>query len=387
MIARLGGGLSLLARLGGVAGDDGVSASASPHGTVYLPQRRPVGTVMVVHGMSPAGPSDVRLVALCRAVAAAGFRVVAPRFDSIAALRMHVGQIDEIEHAISRLAEDADLCPSGRLGLLSVSFSAGLSSIAASRARVASRVTALCLIGTYGDIHSTLGAYVESDQVTSYGWKIVAANFVDTVVSDAEPIRRALIVSALDEWHRRETPELSATLATLSRRDATLVQAILEDRNMRRELAAAVLARRPLFCDFGSVVDHIGAVEAPLTLLHGRDDRTIPCEQSRRVHAAAQAAGRCSRLVLTPLLTHGDLRWSWRTLVAVPAFADALGAWISEAGQASGTIESGTDVVEPMRARIGRSQSALGSASIHVSRASTQADRSQGLAPDLAHTS
>ncbi len=336
MIARLGDGLSVLARLGGVLGGDGVSTSWSAYGDVYLPQRRPKGTVMVVHGMSPAGPNDARLIALCRAVAAGGFRVVAPRFDSVAALRMHVGQIDEIEHTISRLADDAELCPSGRVGVLSVSFSAGLSLIAASRARVASRITAACLIGTYGDIGSTLRAYVERDDVTSYGWKIVAANFVDTVVLDAEPIRRALIVSALDEWHKRVQPELPATLAALSRRDAAMVRAILDDRGARRELAEAVLARRPLFCDFGSVVDHVGGVEAPVTLLHGQDDRTIPCDQSRRVHDAAIAAGRQSRLVTTPLLTHGDLQWSWRTLAAVPAFADALGAWISEAAVDAG---------------------------------------------------
>lgn len=382
MITRLGEGLVLLARLGGVVGADTVSTTTSAHGDVYLPHARPSGTVMVVHGMSPAGPQDVRLVALCRAVAAAGFRVVAPRFDSIAALRMHVGQIDEIEQAIGRLADDADLCPSGRMAVLSVSFSAGLASIAASRPRVASRVTALCLIGTYGDIPSTLRAYVESDHVTPYGWKIVAANFVETVVSDAEPIRRALLVSALDEWHRREIPELPGTLASLSRRDAGLVRAILDDRAMRRELAEAVLAKRPLFCDFGSVVDHVGGVEAPITLLHGQGDRTIPCEQSRRVHEAALAAGRRSRLLLSPLLTHGDLQWSWRAVVSVPGVAGALGAWIGEAAQAS---DSGPSALS--RARSGASQSASGVASSQSSSALTLAGRSHGLASDLEQAS
>ncbi|MCB9679868.1 MAG: prolyl oligopeptidase family serine peptidase [Alphaproteobacteria bacterium] len=295
---------------------------------VVEPEGACVGTVVTVHGMSPAAQRDGRLQRLHGALAALGYRVVSPHFPSIAALRIHAGQIDAIEHAVGAIAASPELCPKGRVGVLAVSFSAGLTLIAAGRRSIAERVSGLCLIGAFGDIHRTMEAVLTRDDLTTYAWKIVLANFLDASIGSCAGVRQALLTAALDEWHQRVVPELPGVIGTLPARDVALVHELLGSRAARLRHFRRIVDAHPLMLDLASVVDQVDGVRAPVTLLHGRHDPTIPSEQSELLHAALQRAGVASRLVVSPLLGHGDAALSLGALRGLPDLLGALQGWL-----------------------------------------------------------
>lgn len=289
------------------------------------------GTVVSIHGMSPVAQRDPRIVAVHRGLAAAGLRVVAPHLASIAALRIHAGQIDEIEAWLTTIGDDPRLAPSGRVSVLAVSFSAGLSLVAAARPPIADRIDAVCAIGAFGDIRSTLTSLLEREDLTTYAWKIVLANFAETAIGERPGVRQALVVSALDEWYRRPVPELPRALATLPADERDLVRSLIDDPDARRALVTRVLAARPRMLDVASVVDHVGGLRGAVTLIHGRDDRTLPADQSRRLHEAMRMADVRVRLLVTPLLTHGDTALRVASLTEVGPLLGAFEGFFDEA--------------------------------------------------------
>lgn len=298
---------------------------------VVEPVGRRRGTLLTVHGMSPIAQRDPRMLRLHAAFSAAGFRVVSPHLPSIAALRMHAGQIDTIEHAIAAVAEQRDLCPEGRVSLFSVSFSAGLTLVAAGRSSVADRVGAVCAVGAYGEIRSALETLLAGGEGSSYGWTIVLSNFLDAAVGPCDGAKHALRVAALDDWYARAEPELPRVLARLPAWEAALVRALRADAGVRRDTWAAILDAAPLFLTLGSVVDQLDGLVAPVTLVHGETDPVIPAHQSTQIAEALRHLGRSPRLLLTPLLGHGDATGALGALHAVPALARTLGGFLASA--------------------------------------------------------
>ncbi|MCB9663115.1 MAG: hypothetical protein H6732_03310 [Alphaproteobacteria bacterium] len=302
---------------------------------VIEPVGRWRGTILTVHGMSPLGRRDPRMLALHGALARIGFRVVSPAFPSIAELRIHAGQIDEVEHALLAVTEERSLCPQGRVALLSVSFSAGLSLIAASRDRVAHRVRAVLSLGAYADIHQTMEAVLTRDDLTSYAWTIVLASFLEAPT----PVREALRSAAWDAWWvdrpgwegAPAAPSLPAALAALAPAERALVDGIMGSPEVRLAQVRKVLDAHPLMLDLASVVDHVGGLRAPVTVLHGLRDRTIPSSQAGTLAQALRAARVPHRVVVSPLLGHGEATFDPAHLLGVPALLGAFEAFFEEA--------------------------------------------------------
>lgn len=298
---------------------------------VVEPLAAPVGTILSVHGMSPLAQRDPRMVRLHGALAAIGFRVVAPHLRSVAGLRIHAGQIDTIEAAIASVAGHRGLCPSGRLSLFAPSFSGGLSLIAAARPSVADRVRAVLLLGAYGNIRTAMDAVLTRRDLNPYAWKIVLANFVECVERGRPAVRKALLVAALDEWHTDRLPQLPAFLDTLDPDDARRVETLLLDRDARLALWRAILDADPPFLTFGNTVDQLDGLRARVTLVHGEHDPTIPARQSHELHRALREVGHPSRLLVTPALGHGGAASTWTLARRLPDLTRAFGAFFEEA--------------------------------------------------------
>ncbi|HAN61510.1 MAG TPA: hypothetical protein DCQ11_11690, partial [Gammaproteobacteria bacterium] len=58
-------------------------------------------------------------------------------------------------------------------------------------------------------------------------------------------------------------------------------------------------------------------LDVPVFLIHGRDDRVIPVEQSRDLADRLDVRGVVNRLCVTRFLSHGDNRIRWHELLEV----------------------------------------------------------------------
>src|SRR5207249_10567010 len=104
---------------------------------LYRPATRPRRLVLLASGLHPAGIDEPRLVALARQLAASGLAVVTPDIPELSRYDITPAITDKIERAAfwaSGLSEsEGATAGDGRVGLIGISFSGGLSVVAAGR--------------------------------------------------------------------------------------------------------------------------------------------------------------------------------------------------------------------------------------------------------------
>ena len=349
--------LSATAALLDLAGQDGLTRRLIPvgraevsidaleiptrHGPVaarlYVPSP-PVGrTVVVIPGIHGAGIDEPRLVQFSRRLAATGVNVLSVPLPDLRRYRITGRSTDVIEDATVWAAASPRLAPRGRVGLIGVSFSGGLTVAAAGRPSLAGRLDAVVSLGGHGDLERVLrylctGILPDGTTRTphDYGVAIAALAAVEWLVprEQAPQLERA-ILSYL-EASVDESPEQQQALALLAdaRRQAAnmdeparSIMTWVNNRNVAA-LGRAVepfitgLARDPALSPERSPL-----TQAPVFLLQGHEDNVIPPSETPRLASYLSAKGhRQVRWLLTPALSHmgvqqnaGVVDW-WRVV-------------------------------------------------------------------------
>lgn len=300
----------------------------------YEPAGRPIGTILFVHGMSPMGRRDPRMCRASRALAAAGFRVITPHIADFQELRIDERTADTVAGCVLAVQARADLSGGRPIGLFSVSYSAGVSFIAASRPAVTSALSAICSLGTFSNLLSWARFMMRDPSCDEYPRLIVFKNLAPAIIGHRPDVLRGLDVALLDNWHQRVAPEFPAFLSTCNAEDRALLAALRTDPEAWGDLGDQLMALHEHDLAGLDVVAIADRVRVPCVLLHGSDDRVIPARESVRLHGALVAAGARSRLVVTPLLGHGDTRFGLRTL---PDLVRVIAAFRSFFAQVSAT--------------------------------------------------
>src|SRR5205809_931240 len=83
--------------------------------------------------LHPSGSDEPRLVRLARQLSASGVTVVTPDIPELSQFEITPAITDAIEQSAGWLASDSGLAPDHHVGMIGISFSGGLSIIAAGR--------------------------------------------------------------------------------------------------------------------------------------------------------------------------------------------------------------------------------------------------------------
>lgn len=266
-------------------------------------------TVLLLHGLSPLAHRDLRIVSLAKAIAAVGFRVVAPQVDDVKALKIRPDSVIDIADIIQAVAEEPST-RQRRVAIFSASFTGGLALLAAGRAAALPYVSAACVIGTYACVTSTLRYLMSAESADPYGRYVILKNFIQHSIGDDPEVVAALDAAIGDNFHAREAGDLQVVLRRLRPRARNLVTNLLENAASRRYHFSRIEAQLKPIAEELDVIRHVGRIRAPVFLLHGEDDRVIPATQSRLLHVAMRRAGRPATLVVSPLLGHSNARLS-----------------------------------------------------------------------------
>ena len=208
-------------------------------GRAYVPTRGSRQTVLVVAGLHPAGIDEPRLMALSRELAKSKVTVVTPEIRELS--RFEITPTDQIEQAALWLTTSADLTPTGRIGLMGISFSGGLSVVAAGRPVLRDRLSYVFAFGGHDDLPRvltylctgveggpTIGPW-EVDPATvqrpphDYGVAVVLLNVADHLVPPEQvavlrdAVRRFLWASYLDAVDAPAAAREFVELRTLAR--------------------------------------------------------------------------------------------------------------------------------------------------------------------------
>ncbi len=321
-------------------------AIPTPGGSMRARAYTPVGAsrqvALLTSGLHVAGIAEPRLTRLARELAASGVTVVTPDIPELSRFEISPAITDAIERAATWLASESGLDPDQRIGMMGISFSGGLSIVAAARPSLKDHVAYVFSFGGHADLPRVLrylctgsepmprgriplkpeaGAAARSaDQPFvlpphDYGVAVMLLALADRLVPPAqvEPlraaVRRYLNASALDsnvdkERAAREFEALRQTAKTMKEPSATLLRYV-NDRDVVH-LGARLL---PLVGTYGSdpalSVSRSPKPTVPIFLLHGIDDNVIPSIESEYLADDLRPKAPV-RLLLSGLISHAE---------------------------------------------------------------------------------
>lgn len=317
---------------------------ATRHGAVPARLYRPSRvrrTLLLVPGVHMDGIDETRLVGMARDLARTGYAVVTVAPPDLRRFQITPANTDVIEDAARWVASQPELAPDGRLGMVGISFSGGLSIVAAGRDSLRDKVAFVMSFGGHGDLprvmrYLTSGATPPAPADPSaggavagaasmhllpphdYGVTVVLLTFADRVVpaDQVEPLRQAILVYLSAS---------SLTLVDMAKADAAFAQA--------RTMAAALPEPARQFMTWVNdravdqlgpqlfpVVDALGGdanaramspeqvppPAAPVFLLHGSEDTVIPPVETLFLASHLRDHTRVTGL-LSGLITHAEV--------------------------------------------------------------------------------
>ena len=342
----------------------------------YEPAGPIARSALLVSGLHPSGIDEPRLVGLARQLSASGIAVVTPDIPDLSRFAITPAITDAIEQSASWLASQPAFAPDGRIGLMGISFSGGLSIVAAGRPGLRGRVAYVLSFGGHADLPrvlkylctgieppppgsesplgevrlkpdtrggATTGGAAAGDVASGwvppphdYGVAVILLGVAERVVPPAQAgplrsaVRRFLQASVWDrdekEKAAQEFAALRALAKTLPEPSATLL-GYVNDRDV-----AHLGARLVPYVGFYGNAPALSATRspkpsAPVFLLHGTEDNVIPAAES--AHLAAALRGATSvRVLLSGLISHAeaDRPARWGDVLELASFwGDLLG--------------------------------------------------------------
>lgn len=299
------------------------SRSGPLRARLYLPASPITRTVILTPGVHAEGIDEPRLTKFARDIAAGGFAVVTTELPDLLRYEITPRLPDQIEDVARWTAARRALAPDGRIGIVGISFSGGLSIVAAGRPSLAGKVAFTLSFGGHGDLGRTmryLCTGVQPDGTLrpphDYGLVILLLNFAPFIVpgEQVEPLRagirtflKASHVDMVDKPAARlvfdRAIAMEETLPEPSRR---LLHAVNQ-----REVAYLGPLVLP-YLDAVQLPDSVSperapAPASPVFLLHGSDDNVIPAGETMSLAASLRARGTPVEALVTPLVTHAEV--------------------------------------------------------------------------------
>jgi dienelactone hydrolase len=304
---------------------------------LYEPAGSHARAGLLTSGLHASGIDEPRLVRLARQLAASHIAILTPDIPELSGFEIAPAIPNAIEDAAGWLASDATLAPDRRVGLMGISFSGGLSIVAAGRPSLAGRVAFVFSLGGHDDLTRVLRYLCTGEEARpvpkvrlasqaggpapfvlqphDYGVAVILLAIADRVVPAAQVealragVRQYLWASALDGGvDKSRAPAAFDAVRQLTRTlpepSATLLRYVV-DRDVVH-LGARLL---PLLGSHGTdpslSVSRSPKPSAPVFLLHGLGDNVVPPVESE--YLAEDLRGHAPvRLLLSGLISHAE---------------------------------------------------------------------------------
>jgi dienelactone hydrolase len=296
---------------------------------------------LLVSGLHPSGIDEPRLARLARQLSVSGLTVITPDIPELSRFEITPAITDAIEQSAGWLASDSGLAAGRQAGVMGISFSGGLSIVAAGRSSLADRVSYVFSFGGHDDltrvlrylctgaepypqqaVRLTAGGTATAEPVAASvraphdsGVAVLLLGTAERLVPAAQAgplrtaVRRYLVASALDSNVDKgraamEFEALRSLQETLPEPSASLLRYV-NNRDVVH-LGARLL---PYVSAYGGdpalSVSKSPKPAAPVFLLHGSDDTVIPSIESE--YLAADLRGRAPvRLLVSGLISHAE---------------------------------------------------------------------------------
>jgi dienelactone hydrolase len=310
----------------------------------YRPSRQTRRTVLLIPGVHRDGINESRLVGLAEDLAATGFGVLTVAAPDLQRFKITPAVTDVIEDAAKWTADQSQYRTDGKIGILGISFSGGLSIVAAGRDSIRDRIAFVMSFGGHGDLARAMH-YLTSGEVLGdlqlakqssavagadhvgvhpphdYGLAVTLLNLADRVVPAdqvaalSKGIDGFLLASSLAVTDPPNAvpvfEDMKKYQETLPEPSRTYMQYV-NDRAVDKLgpillPVADGLASHPAMTALSP--ERATPPAAPIFLLHGVDDNVIPSVETVLLAEHLKGRARVQGL-LSGLITHAEVNRS-----------------------------------------------------------------------------
>ena len=249
---------------------------------LYIPQGVADPPAMViVHGVHHLGIDEPRLMALARALAASGIRVLTPELAALGDYKIDSASID----LIGESARNLSAATGKKVGVLGVSFGGGLSLIAAARPQYAPYISFVVSVGAHDDLERVSQFLITNQtprpdgttlhmQAHEYGPLVLIYSHLEDFFPPAD-LAAAHEALRLLLWEKvAESKKAAAQLSPPSRQKMDLLYSGQVD-PLDNEMKQAILRHRAEMAP-ASPHGQLASLRVPVLLLHGSADNVIP---------------------------------------------------------------------------------------------------------------
>ena len=307
----------------------------------FRPKRQTRRTLVLMPGVHRDGINESRLVGLAEDLASTGYGVLTIAAPDLQRFKITPQVTDAIEDAVRWTSEQPQYRTDGKIGIVGISFSGGLSIVAAGRDSIKDRVAFVMSFGGHGDLaramhYLTTGevlgdldkakqssAVVGADHVGvhpphDYGLAVTLLNLADRVVpaDQVAPLSKGidgfLLASSLAVTDPPKAipvfDEMKKYQETLAEPSRTYMQYV-NDRAVDKlgpilSPVADALANHPAMPSLSP--ERATPPAAPIFLLHGVDDNVIPSVETVLLAEHLKGKARVYGL-LSGLITHAEV--------------------------------------------------------------------------------
>jgi pimeloyl-ACP methyl ester carboxylesterase len=289
------------------------TANGPVQARMYTPVHHPnAPAFLVLHGVHHLGMNEPRLVAFASAMASCGMRVLTPQLPDIADYQVGANSIATIGDSARWLAAHNNGRPVGVMGL---SFSGGLSLLAAADPAYRSSIRFVVAIGSQDEMSRVATYYrtgeddlpngkEESLPPHEYGALVMEYEHLE----DFAPKQDLAALRAVLRAHLYEDkPGEDAAIAKLNPQQKTEATELMATTSpATRDLLAKAEAKHVAEMAGVSPHGHLATLTTPVYLLHGEGDNIIPSAETQWMAAELPSQTLQAELI-SPLLSHLDL--------------------------------------------------------------------------------
>jgi pimeloyl-ACP methyl ester carboxylesterase len=254
---------------------------------LYVPRgvAHPPGMILV-HGIHHLGIDEPRLMNFARAAASNGFSVLTPEIAALADYHVDGTSIGTIGESTAWLQQRLD---TGPVTIVGVSFAGGLSLLAACDPRYAPHIRALVLMGAYDDLGRVVrflatsqaefpDGHLEPYVAHDYGAAVFVYSHLDQFFPASD---LGVAHDALRYWLWERPSDAQALFPRLGPAGRATMEILLARQvdQLRPKLLEAIQADDSQLSAI-SLQGKLGALRAPVFLLHGATDDIIPSTET-----------------------------------------------------------------------------------------------------------
>lgn len=251
----------------------------------HTPEQKGVSCpIVVLHGVTPEGELDPRMIRFLGGLAAAGVEAYAPRLEGMASGVLKEGDVLDISRVVGALSRKHG----SRVGLMGFSVGGGYGLLAAGRSETRDKVAFVCSVGGYARLREMVQGFFETfgDDREDEGWARIVCFHSFSSRERLSPDDREIIVRMTRlPCGISRTRELTAMGNELDSEGRRYFEALVARESWVRDVVLEDLDRTNADGEM-SPVDRVDMLSCPVFLLHGLHDPTISWKQTAALNSA-----------------------------------------------------------------------------------------------------